>query len=293
MIYLKLLRVHQWLKNLFMLAAPFFGGVLYFDGMPAKLLAGFLCFCGISSFVYILNDICDVENDRKHPEKKKRPLASGAVSMPVAYASMIVLAAVALVCAYMLHVDFMFMLLAYAILNVGYSFGLKKIAILDIIIVSSGFVIRVWAGGLLAEVAISHWLFIMTFLLALFLAIAKRRDDLVLLEATGTEMRKAIRGYNLDFVNVAMGMMSAVIIVSYIQYVTAPEILSRFPGKPLYVSVVFVIAGLMRYLQLTLVDKKSGSPTKVLLRDIFLQIVMFIWVAFFAVIIYGLNYGHK
>jgi hypothetical protein len=127
----------------------------------------------------------------------------------------------------------------------------------------------------------------MTFLLAVFLAISKRRDDLVILQETGVEMRKAIKGYTLEYVNVVMAIMCAVIIVSYILYITSPEIAARFGNKPLYVSTVFVIIGLLRYLQITIVEKKSGSPTRVLLSDIFTQAFIALWIAFFGIIIYA------
>jgi len=283
-----LLRINQWVKNLLIFAPAFFGGVLLFDGYIQRLLAGFLCFCCISSAIYILNDLCDVKNDRQHPVKSKRPIASGAISTGLAAGLMAALAGAAFLGAWFIGKEVLGVILLYAAVNIGYSLGLKRIAILDVVLVSSGFIFRVLAGGLLVAVTISHWLYIMTFLLALFLAIAKRRDDLLLLETTGAEMRRAIRGYNMDFVNVAMGMMSAVIVVSYILYVTSPEITARL-GKHLYISVAFVIVGLLRYLQITLVEKKSGSPTRVFLRDLFMQLTLAGWLAFFAFIIYIRN----
>ena len=283
----ELLRVHQWLKNGFIFAPAFFGGALFpLSGFPKILGAGFLCFCFVSSAIYILNDLCDVESDRLHPEKSKRPIPSGRVNVNTARIMMALLAVLGLGLAYFLGTTFLLLLVTYVVINIGYSFGLKKVAILDIMMVSSGFIIRVVAGGVLTGIVISHWLFIMTFLLALFLAIAKRRDDLVLTETTGAQLRKANEGYNLEYVNVVMGMMSAVITVSYILYITSPEINTRFHGKPLYVSAVFVFAGLLRYLQITLVHKKSGSPTKVLIGDIFTQLCIVLWVAYFAVMIY-------
>ncbi len=288
-VYFDLLRVHQWLKNLFIFAAPFFGGSLLSDNVLFSLGAGFLCFCAVSSAIYILNDICDVESDRRHPEKQKRPIPSGVVSISTGLALMTVLFVAALAGAYFIDLRFFAVVLTYGLVNAGYSLGLKRIALLDIVMVSSGFILRVLAGGIISGVEISHWLFIMTFLLALFLAIAKRRDDLLLLETTGAEMRKSIKGYTMEYVNIVMGMMGAVITVAYILYVTSPEIVQRFHGKPVYVSSLFVIVGLLRYLQVTLVEKRSGSPTQVLLRDLFIQVTIFLWVAYFAVLIYLKN----
>ena len=236
--------------------------------------------------IYIFNDLCDVEADRLHPEKSKRPIPAGKINVNLACGLMLALAVAGLAIAYFLSTTFLLLLVAYVVINVTYSLGLKKVAILDIMMVSSGFIIRVVAGGVLTGVVISHWLFIMTFLLALFLAIAKRRDDLVLAEVTGIQLREVNEGYNLEYVNVVMGMMSAVITVSYILYITSPDINMRFPDKPMYVSTLFVFAGLLRYLQITLVHKKSGSPTRVLVGDIFTQLCIILWVAYFAAMIY-------
>lgn len=282
-----LLRVHQWVKNAFVLAPAFFGGVLALDKFIDVLVPGFLCFCMVSSSIYILNDLMDVSADRQHPKKSKRPIASGKISVGTASLVMGVLFLIGAVGGYLVNKNFFLVLCVYAVINVGYSVYLKRISILDIMLVSSGFILRVLAGGILASVVISHWLYIMTFLIALFIAIAKRRDDVLLLESTGAEMRKSIKGYSLEFANAAMAMMSAVIIVAYLLYVTSPEIRDRHPDKPLYVSVVFVVAGLLRYLQITLVEKRSGSPTRIVLTDYFIQCVVLAWVIFFAVCIYA------
>ena len=228
----------------------------------------------------------DVAADRLHPVKSKRPIASGEVPVKVAYVLVFVLFGLGLTLGWIVNHNLFILLSLYGVINISYSAFLKRISILDILLVSSGFILRVLAGGVLAGVEVSHWLYIMTFLISLFLAIAKRRDDVLLLESTGAEMRKAVKGYSLEFVNAVMSMMSAVIVVSYILYVTSPEIVNRYPGKPLYVSVIFVIAGLLRYLQIALVEKKSGSPTQVLLKDIFVQVCIIGWIVFFGMTIY-------
>lgn len=284
--YFQLLRVHHWLKNGFIFAPAFFGGVLI-SGNIWPLIYTFFAFSLVASAVYIFNDACDVANDRLHPEKKKRPIASGEVPLNTAWLLAVIFAVAGLALAYMVHLHVCMVVGAYLGVNILYSLGLKRIALLDILIVSSGFILRVVAGGIVAGIVISHWLYLMTFLLAIFLAIAKRRDDLVILQETGVEMRKAIKGYTLEYVNVVMAIMCAVIIVSYILYITSPEIATRFGDKPLYVSTVFVIIGLLRYLQITIVEKKSGSPTRVLLSDIFTQAFIVMWIAFFGIIIYA------
>jgi 4-hydroxybenzoate polyprenyltransferase len=188
--------------------------------------------------------------------------------------------------AIMLSEKFAFVLSIYFVLNMAYSFGLKNISILDIFIVSAGFVLRVKAGGVLTDIAVSEWLMLMVFLLALFMAIAKRRDDIVLKESLGKDMRKASKGYNMDFLNVSLALVSAVIIVAYIMYTMAPATMEHFNTYRLYYTSIFVIAGLMRYLQITYVDNDTGSPTKILYKDRFIQITILLWILSFYVIIY-------
>ena len=181
---------------------------------------------------------------------------------------------------------FLFILALYFIINLFYSFGLKNIAILDILILSAGFVLRVKGGAVISKVDTSEWLIIMTFLLSLFMAIAKRRDDLLLKSTTGADMRKSMSGYNLDFLNTMLGLFCAIIIVAYINYTVSPATLWRLKTYRLYYSSLFVIAGLMRYLQITFVLKKSGSPTEILYKDFFIQITLVLWVISIYVILY-------
>ena len=174
----------------------------------------------------------------------------------------------------------------YFVMNLLYSFGLKKIALIDIFIISAGFVLRVTAGGAVTGIEISHWLYIMTFLVALFIAFAKRRDDVLLEMQTGEQMRKSISGYNLEFISSALSILCGILVVSYLLYITSPEITQRFQNKHAYISTLFVVMGILRYLQITLVEGKSGSPTKVLIKDLFLQVTVVLWMLFFAILIY-------
>ncbi len=240
----------------------------------------------IASSIYIINDYRDIEADRVHPTKSKRPLASGAVSRTAGLAIFFSLVIAGFTSAMLLNDKFAFVLSIYFVLNMAYSFGLKNISILDIFIVASGFVLRVKSGGVLTNVAVSEWLMLMVFLLALFMAIAKRRDDIVLKGTTGKDMRKASKGYNMDFLNVSLALVSAVIIVAYIMYTMAPVTMLHFKTYRLYYTSIFVIAGLMRYLQITYVDNDTGSPTKILYKDRFIQITILLWILSFYVIIY-------
>jgi 4-hydroxybenzoate polyprenyltransferase len=174
--------------------------------------------------------------------------------------------------------QFLFILGIYFLMNLAYSMGLKNIAILDILILAAGFVLRVKGGAIIAEVDATDWLIVMTFLLSLFMAIAKRRDDMLLKLSTGTDMRKSISGYNLDFLNTMLGLFSAILIVAYINYTVSPFTMARLGTYRLYYSSLFVIAGVMRYLQITFVQKESGSPTEILYKDRFIQITLVLWI---------------
>jgi 4-hydroxybenzoate polyprenyltransferase len=284
--YLKLLRPSHWAKNLFLYIPLFFAGEIFNLHKVLELLIGFFAFSLIASSIYVINDYKDVEADRLHPVKCKRPIASGAVSKPAALVFFVLCLAIGGLLAWYVKPKFAFVVGIYFIINLLYSFGLKNISILDILILSAGFVLRVKAGGVAATVAVSEWLMIMVFLLALFMAIAKRRDDVLIKTQSGQDMRKASKGYNMDFMNVMLALVSAVIIVAYLMYTMAPETMARFGTYRLYYTCLFVIGGLLRYLQITYVENNTGSPTKILYKDRFIQLTILLWVLSFYVIIY-------
>ncbi|HTB25915.1 MAG TPA: decaprenyl-phosphate phosphoribosyltransferase [Puia sp.] len=286
--YIRLLRPKDWAKNLFLIVPSFFAGQFFVPSRIPHILEGFIAFCFFASGIYIINDYRDIEDDRKHPVKSKRPLASGKVKKPAAVILCICLILAGILLGYLADSNFLFLFILglYFFINLFYSFGLKNIAILDILMLSSGFVLRVKGGAVISKVDTSEWLIIMTFLLSLFMAIAKRRDDLLLKSSTGTDMRKSMSGYNLDFLNTMLGLSSAIIIVAYINYTVSPMTVMRLGTYRLYYSSLFVIAGLMRYLQITFVLKKSGSPTEILYKDFFIQITLALWVISIYVILY-------
>ncbi|HUQ97126.1 MAG TPA: UbiA prenyltransferase family protein [Chitinophagaceae bacterium] len=284
--YLKLLRPKDWAKNLFLLLPLFFSGELFNWSKYPALLVGILAFSCLASSIYIINDYRDIEDDRKHHEKMNRPLASGAVSKTAAIIIAILLVITGFSIAYAIRDKFLFVLLIYFILNLAYSFGLKTIPILDVFIVAIGFVLRVKAGAVIIFVGLSEWLTIMVFLLALFMAIGKRRDDVLLKLSSGTDMRKSIKGYNLELLNVLTALVCAVIVVSYFMYTMSPEVLRRMGTYRLYYTCVFVLAGIMRYLQIIFVQALSGSPTKILYKDRFIQVSIILWIISFYLIIY-------
>jgi 4-hydroxybenzoate polyprenyltransferase len=284
--YLQLLRPKDWAKNLFLFIPVFFSGDLFKWNLYPPLFLGFVAFCCVASSIYIINDYLDIEDDKKHPEKSMRPLASGAVSRPAALIIGILLLIAGFSIAYFIRDKFLFVLSIYFFLNLAYSLGLKAIPILDIIIVAIGFVLRIKSGAVIAVIGLSEWLNIMVFLLALFMAIGKRRDDVLLKLSSGTDMRKSLKGYNLEFLNVVLALVCAVIVVAYFMYTMSTEVILRMGTYRLYYTCLFVLAGIMRYLQIIFVQATSGSPTKILYKDRFIQVSILLWIASFYLIIY-------
>jgi len=286
--YIKLLRPKDWAKNFFLFVPSFFAKHIFTSSKIELLLAGFAAFCCIASSIYIINDYRDIEDDRKHPVKSKRPLASGMVkpAHAVIICACLIIAGCAF--AYVANPDLEFLLVlgVYFVMNLAYSFGLKNIAILDMLILAAGFVFRVKGGAIITHTDSSDWLIIMTFLLALFMAIGKRRDDILLKESSGTEMRKSISGYNLEYLNTMLGLFSAIIIVAYISYTVSPKTITRLGTYRLYYSSIFVIAGIMRYMQLVFVKQKAGSPTDILYKDRFIQVTILLWIVSVYILLY-------
>ena len=288
--YVKLIRPKDWVKNLFLFIPVFFAGQFFNVEILLRLFAGFACFSLVASSIYIINDYRDIQDDKIHPIKKDRPLASGAINKTTALVLAFIFLLVGFFGAWLIRDKFMFVLGIYFAMNVGYSFGLKNIPILDIIIIAIGFVLRIKGGSIIAKIPLSEWLIIMVFLLALFMAIAKRRDDVLLKLSSGTDMRKAVKGYNLDFINTALALICAVIIVAYFMYATSPEVVNRLQTYRLYYTCLFVLAGILRYLQLIYVQGDSQSPTKILYKDRFIQISILLWVVSFYLILYAKDF---
>jgi len=285
--YLKLIRIEQWIKNGFLFLPIFFDNQLTnTDAFGGTTLAAF-AFAFLSSAVYIFNDYRDRNADRLHPKKRNRPIASGAISVSNAFVVLgIMLLVSAGICWYLSSISLAYVLVLYLLMNLGYSSGLKHIAILDIFILSFGYVLRVYAGGFASEIEPSKWLTLMTFLLALFLSLSKRRDDVAIFEASGTKMRKGIEAYNMAFLNTSISVIGGILVVAYSMYVLSPETEARFNSPYIYFTIIFVLAGVLRYMQITLVEKNSGSPTGLLYKDRFLQVTIALWLLSLMSIIY-------
>ena len=281
----QLLRPQQWVKNAFVAAPLFFTPAAMSPGAAVKVLAGVAGFCAVSSGVYVLNDYLDRAADRRHPSKRNRPLAAGSVDARAALGLMGGLAVGGLAGAGLISAGFTLIVAAYLALNVAYSAGLKRLAIIDVMSVALGFVLRVYAGGALIGVEPTVWIVACTMLLALFIALAKRRDDVV--KGLDEEHRESLAGYSRRFLDTSLAVVLSALLVSYLLYTTQPENMARLGTDRLYLTVPFVIAGVLRYLQITLVEERSGAPTTVMLTDRFLLVTVFGWVAAFAWLIYG------
>lgn len=280
--YLKLMRVHHWVKNLFIFLPLFFSFQFKDISLLIANVWSFIGFSFLASAIYIINDWCDHEDDKLHPEKRHRPIASGAVTSKEAFVLLVILFMLCIVvyAGVLKNMKALYLVMGYFILNILYSIKLKRIPIIDISIVAIGFVIRVFIGGIVIDTPLSQWLIIMTFLLALLLALGKRRDDVIIYEKTGNKTRKSIDGYNLSFTNAGIIIITAVILIAYIMYTMSDEIIMR-NGDNLYLTSVFVIIGLLRYLLIIFVEEKSGSPTMILFKDHFLHIIILMWLMSF------------
>ena len=283
---IKLMRLHQYVKNFFIFLPLFFAMKITDMGLLFSALVAFIAFSLTASAIYIFNDYYDIEEDRQHPKKKDRPLASGVISKPQAIIVMSALFALGFVLMALLSFKATGILAVYVVLNIAYSVSLKHISILDVNIIAIGFLLRLFIGSVVTDIHLSKWIVIMTFLLSLFIALAKRRDDVLIFLDTGKRMRKVIDGYNLQFLDTAMAIMASVVIVAYTLYTASPEVEAKFNSEYLYLTAFFVILGVMRYLKIAFVHKNSGSPTKIVSTDRFMQLILLGWVATFAWILY-------
>ena len=286
----RLLRPQQWLKNFFVFLPLFFSRHFFDVAFMGNAILAFCSFCLMASAVYCFNDIWDVKADRLHPLKRRRPIASGVLSVHKGYLCMVSCVAASVFTILFIPdekvVLSLITVMGYFVMNLAYCVRLKHYAILDVFIISIGFVMRVLLGGFATGIFLSHWIILMTFLLALFLAFAKRRDDIVLYENTGTQVRKNVNRYNLTFMNQAITIVSSLTMVCYLMYTVSPEVMSLFGSRYVFLTSVFVLAGIIKYLQITIVDVKSGSPTKVLMTNRFIQLCIAGWVVSFIIILY-------
>ena len=299
---MRLLRPQQWIKNLFVFGPIIFGGALFRGEALLAGLVTFFAFSFAASSIYCFNDIHDLPDDIRHPEKCHRPIASGVVTVGQAYGLMVLMFALSMLASLLAgHLCVTInplsgiwgacsvagVILIYWLLNLVYCARLKQYAIIDVCIVAFGFVLRLFAGGAATGIVLSKWIVLMTFLITLFMSFAKRRDDVLRMEQTGLPPRKNTIRYNSTFINQALTITASVTLVCYIMYTVSPEVIAQFHNDSLYLTSIFVLVGLLRYIQVTVVDKRSGNPTKVILKDHFIQLVVLAWLVAFILIIYA------
>lgn len=282
----KTLRMKQWIKNLIIFAPLIFSQNVFNLPLLLKSVLAFVLFCLISGAAYILNDLKDLEEDKLHPLKSKRPLASGRLNKSQALFTFFFLVIISLIGAFLINISFFIALGVYLVLQFSYSFWLKHVVILDVFLIAAGFFIRVISGGLVIEVQLSPWLIICTILLALFLALSKRRHELVLLNASAEIHRPILKEYNPHLLDQMIAVVTASTVISYCLYTISSETIDKFGTKNLIFTVPFVLYGIFRYLYLVHQKKEGGSPEVLLIKDKPLLIDIFLWIATAALIIY-------
>jgi 4-hydroxybenzoate polyprenyltransferase len=280
------LRPAQWTKNLLVFAGLLFGRRLFDPASVVDAVSAFVVFCALSGVVYLVNDVADRDSDRLHPLKSQRPIASGALPVPVAMAVALALGSAALASAFVIGPAFAAVAAAYLALQVFYSFPLKHIVIIDVLTIAIGFVLRAVGGAVAVHVEISHWLLVCTILLALFIALAKRRHEIVLLAGDAATHRPILGEYTPYLLDQMIGVVTASTLISYIFYTISPETQAKFGTAWLGLTIPFPLYGIFRYLYLVHQREGGGSPADLLLTDRPLLACVALWALTVAVIIY-------
>lgn len=284
--YIELIRVNNWVKNLFILLPLFFSGELFDSIKFLKIFYSIIGFSLVTSFIYIINDIFDMEFDKIHSEKKYRPIPAGKISITQSLIIGAFSLSLGLIVLWTISFNSFLLTIVYIFLNILYSVILKQLPIVDFIIVALGFVIRILIGGDIGNIALTQWMIVMVFLLSLFIAVTKRRDDVYEYELKKKINRKVVLKYTVEYMDKIITIISSTLLVSYLLFITSESVISRYPSKYLIVSFLFVLIAVFRYNQITYVENKSGSPIKIFFNDRFLQITLLLWVLTFFLVIY-------
>jgi len=283
---LKSLRPYQWTKNLFVFAPLIFSQNIFNAPYLFKTILAFAIFCFLSGAVYIWNDLRDIDADKLHPVKSKRPLASGRLSKTSALVSFVLISLVGLGCALILNMTFFILALTYVLLQVFYSVWLKHVVILDVLLIAAGFLLRVSAGGVVISVDISEWILICTFLLALFIALSKRRHELVFLEKDASHHRPILQEYSPYLLDQMISVVTASTVVAYCLYTISEETVAKFGSSRLIYTVPFVLYGIFRYLYLIHKKGEGGSPESLILKDKPFLAGILLWIASVVIVLY-------
>ena len=286
----KLLRPTQWVKNGFVLAPLLFSHSYVDPHLLGKGLIGLAAFCLVSSAVYALNDICDLREDRAHPDKRSRPLASGELSLRQAIAASVLTTVVAFLVGALLGWKFEVVLACYLVLNVLYSMGGKHLPILDVMFIAAGFVSRVLAGAVAIKVLPSHWIILCTFMISMFLGFTKRRAEMTAVESTGEAGRTVLKHYSVAFLDQAIAMMTAVTLMCYALYTVDDRTVDYFGSRAMLITVPSVMYGLFRYIYVIYRLDKGKDPTATLARDWPSMVNLAAWILIVAMVI---RYGRQ
>ncbi|HBG60273.1 MAG: hypothetical protein A2Y03_05320 [Omnitrophica WOR_2 bacterium GWF2_38_59] len=280
------LRPKHWIKNMFIFLPLIFGKKLFISPLNTNTVLAFFLFSIAASAVYLMNDIIDCEKDKKHPAKKMRPIAAGKVSTNKAVITSILLGSIAIAGASLLSIKFCSIIMIYLIANIIYSKLLKEAVIIDVFCIAIFFFLRVLAGGIIAETEISHWLLIMTTLIALFLSLNKRRQELLITDQNLQDRRVVLDKYNTYFIDQMIAVITSSVVISYMLYTVDERTVSVFGTKNLIYSVPFVYYGIFRYLYLIHKANADGDPTKLFLSDFKMQLNVILWLIVCSVVIY-------
>jgi 4-hydroxybenzoate polyprenyltransferase len=285
--YLLLMRIPQWIKNLILFAGILFGKRITDKSAVITVILSFFLFSIIASCQYVINDYLDKEEDARHPEKKKRPIASGAIEGSIALAITLIILPLALVASYMLKPSFAFIVLFYLLFNIVYSKYLKHLVILDVMSISIGFVLRAIAGAIVIDVAFSSWLLLCTFMLSLFWGFSKRRGELDLLEGNAGKHRKILNEYSTSFLDLMMSIVATMTLMSYVMYTISASTIQNLGTDKMIYTVPIVVYAIFRSLYIIYIKNMGHNPTKAILTDRSVLASGFLWLAVVFLVMYA------
>ncbi|MCZ8239917.1 MAG: decaprenyl-phosphate phosphoribosyltransferase [Leptospiraceae bacterium] len=285
--YLLLMRVPQWIKNIILFAGILFGKKITDQSAFISVVFAFFLFSIIASCQYVINDYLDREEDVRHPEKKKRPIASGAIDGSIALAITLIILPLALIASYVLNHGFAFIVLFYLLFNIVYSKYLKHQVILDVMSISIGFVLRAIAGAIVIDVAFSSWLLLCTFMLSLFWGFSKRRGELDLLEGNAGKHRKILNEYSTSFLDLMMSIVATMTLMSYVMYTISPSTIQNLGTDKMIYTVPVVVYAIFRSLYIIYIKNMGHNPTKAILTDRSVIASGFLWLAIVFVVMYA------
>ena len=280
------MRPEQWIKNFFVFTALLFSKNLLNPSKDIEAIIGFVIFCMVTGCAYMVNDLVDLEKDKLHPVKSRRPLASGKLKKETAAKIIVLVCLASLFFAFYMNILFGFIVLAYFLLNIGYSIYLKNIVIIDVVSIAAGFVLRVLGGAVIISVVASQWLILCTILLSLFLGFSKRRHELILLEDSATSHRRVLEHYSPYFLDQMIAVVTASTLICYALYTMSRDTVEKLGTSKLIYTIPFVLYGIFRYLYLVHQKEEGGSPTEIMFTDKPMIINICLWVISSVVFIY-------